>query len=76
MIQNDTGEEEMLHYQCMYCDRIYLSEGILDWHMSTEHYITGNQTGSDNAKGRKSQNISFLSSVPPKTDQKVSQFLP
>ena len=39
--QNNTGEEDIIHYQCMYCDRIYLSENILDWHMSTQHPITG-----------------------------------
>ena len=38
---NNTLEEDITHYQCMYCDRIYLSENILDWHMSTQHPITG-----------------------------------
>ena len=38
---NNTIEEDILHYQCWYCDKIFLSESILDWHMSTEHKITG-----------------------------------
>ena len=38
---NNTIDEDIPHYQCMYCDKIYLSDSILNWHMSTEHPITG-----------------------------------